>query len=90
MYISHYETKIVLNSNLMIATFLIIRLATLKKLCYEESLVSSNLNSKLFWFHCVRPNIHTGWGCTGFNAHCSKVGQICSKCVGFENVKAIT
>ena len=25
---------------------------------YEESLVSSNLNSKLFIFHCVRPNLH--------------------------------
>ena len=57
MYISHYETKVVLNSNLMIATFLIIRLATLKKLCYEESLVSSNLNSKIFWFHSAHPNV---------------------------------
>ena len=28
-------------------------------LYYEESLVSSNLNSKLFRFHCVRPNLHT-------------------------------
>ena len=28
-------------------------------LYYEESLVSSNLNSKLFRFHCVRPNAHT-------------------------------
>ena len=27
-------------------------------LYYEESLVSSNLNSKLFGFHCVRPNVH--------------------------------
>ena len=27
-------------------------------LYYEESLVSSNLNSKLFGFHCVRPNIN--------------------------------
>ena len=26
-------------------------------LYYEESLVSSNLNLKLFMFHCVRPNI---------------------------------
>ena len=26
-------------------------------LYYEESLVSSNLNSKLFRFHCVGPNI---------------------------------
>ena len=26
-------------------------------LCYEESLVSSNLNSKLLRFHCVRPNL---------------------------------
>ena len=26
-------------------------------LYYEESLVSSNLNSKLFRFHCVRPSI---------------------------------
>ena len=25
----------------------------------EESLVLSNLNSKLFRFHCVRPNVHT-------------------------------
>ena len=25
---------------------------------YEESLVSSNLNSKLFRFHCVRPNMY--------------------------------
>ena len=27
-------------------------------LYYEESLVSSNLNSNLLWFHCVRPNIY--------------------------------
>ena len=26
---------------------------------YEESLVSSNLNSKQLRFHCVRPNVHT-------------------------------
>ena len=26
-------------------------------LYYEESLVSSNLNSKLFRFHCVRPDV---------------------------------
>ena len=26
-------------------------------LCYEESLVSSNLNSKLLWFHSVGPNV---------------------------------
>ena len=26
-------------------------------LYYEESLVSSNLNSKLFRFHCVRPTL---------------------------------
>ena len=25
---------------------------------WEESLASSNLNSKLFRFHCVRPNVH--------------------------------
>ena len=31
---------------------------------YRRSLVSSNLNSKLFRFHCVRPNLH--------NAICSK------------------
>ena len=28
-------------------------------LYYEESLVSSNLNSKLLRFHNVRPNVHT-------------------------------
>ena len=28
-------------------------------LYYEESLVSSNLNSKLLWFHSVRPNVST-------------------------------
>ena len=28
-------------------------------LFYEESLVSSNLNSKLFMLHCVRPSLHT-------------------------------
>ena len=28
-------------------------------LYYEESLVSSNLNSKLLWFHSVRPNLGT-------------------------------
>ena len=28
-------------------------------LYYEESLVSSNLNSNLFRFHCVRPTVHT-------------------------------
>ena len=27
-------------------------------LCYEESLVSSNLNSKQLRFHGVRPNVH--------------------------------
>ena len=27
-------------------------------LYYEESLVSSNLNSKQFRFHCVTPNLH--------------------------------
>ena len=27
-------------------------------LYYEESLVSSKLNSKQFRFHCVRPNVH--------------------------------
>ena len=26
---------------------------------HEESLVPSDLNSKLFWFHCVRPSLHT-------------------------------
>ena len=26
-------------------------------LYYEESLVSSNLNSKVLWFHSVRPNV---------------------------------
>ena len=26
---------------------------------YEESLVSSNLNSKLLWYYSVRPNLHT-------------------------------
>ena len=30
---------------------------------YEESLVSSNLNSNLLRFHCVHPNLHTySWG----------------------------
>ena len=28
-------------------------------LYYEESLISSNLNSNLLWFPCFRPNIHT-------------------------------
>ena len=28
-------------------------------LYYEESLVSSNLNSNLLMFHCAHPNIHT-------------------------------
>ena len=28
-------------------------------LYYEKSLVSSNLNLKLFRFHCVRPNLHS-------------------------------
>ena len=32
-------------------------------LYYEESLVSSNLNSKLLWFHSVRPNIHSWTTC---------------------------
>ena len=31
---------------------------------HEESLVSSNFNSKLFRFHCVRPNIHISFSCT--------------------------
>ena len=57
----HYETEIVLNSNLMIPDFphiMKIRLAPLKFLYYEENLLSSNLNSKLLWFHSVRPNVH--------------------------------
>ena len=29
-------------------------------LYYEESLVSSNLNSKLFWFHSAHPNVNGG------------------------------
>ena len=28
-------------------------------LYYEESLVSSNLNSNILWFHCVRPKLDT-------------------------------
>ena len=28
-------------------------------LYYEESPVSSNLNSNLLWFHCAHPNLHT-------------------------------
>ena len=55
----HNETKVGLNSNLMIPDFpddIRIRLARLK-LYHEESLVSSYLNSNLFWFHCVRPNL---------------------------------
>jgi hypothetical protein len=28
-------------------------------LCYEESLVSSNLNSKELRFHCAHPNFYT-------------------------------
>ena len=32
-------------------------------LYYEKSLVSSNLNSKLFSFHCVRPYLHTYFKC---------------------------
>ena len=28
-------------------------------LYYKESLVSSNLNSKLLWFHSDRPNVHS-------------------------------
>ena len=98
----NYETKVVLNSNLMIPDFphiIKIRLAPLffcllcldlanlifkdffikirtkhssvllctvnvrifmnTSLWYEESLVSSNLNSKLFWFHSAHPNQHT-------------------------------
>ena len=39
------------------ATFFLIR--PILFLYYEESLVSSNLNSKLFRFHCVRPMVHT-------------------------------
>ena len=31
-------------------------------LYYDGSLVSSNLNSKLFCFHCVRPNVYTRCG----------------------------
>ena len=49
-------------SNLMIPNFphiIKIRLAPLKFLYYEEYLVSSNLNSKLIWFHSVRPNVST-------------------------------
>jgi hypothetical protein len=33
-------------------------------LYYEESLVSSNLNSKLFRFSCVRPSQHINMGMT--------------------------
>ena len=30
-------------------------------LYYEESLVSSNLNSKQLRFHCAHPNLHGNW-----------------------------
>ena len=33
-------------------------------LYYEERMVSSNLNSKLFRFHCVRPSVHMKNGST--------------------------
>ena len=32
---------------------------TILLLYYEESLISSNLNSKLFRFHCVKPNVNS-------------------------------
>ena len=37
----------------------IISIGPILFLYYEESLVSSNLNSNLLRFHCVRPSIHT-------------------------------
>ena len=36
-----------------------ISIAPILFLCYKESLVSSNLNSKQLRFHCVRPNMDT-------------------------------
>ena len=67
------ETKVVLNSNLVIPDFphnIKIRLAPLiffllrpdfaiLFLYYEECLVSSNWISKLFRFHSAHPNVHT-------------------------------
>ena len=49
-------------SNVMTQHFFLI--GPILFLYYEESQVSSNLNSKLFRFHCVRPSVHT----LGFNA----------------------
>ena len=37
--------------------------ANLIFLHYEKSLVSSNLNSKLLWFHCVRPSVDSNFAC---------------------------
>ena len=39
--------------------FLGILIGLILFLYYEESLVSSNLNSKLLRFHSVRPNVYT-------------------------------
>ena len=52
-------------------------------LYYKESLVSSNLNSKLFWFHGVRPNESTGWNNhTPLNNFCQNIENLAY----FENV----
>ena len=47
-------------------------------LFYEESLVSSNLNSKLFRFYCVRPNLHTyfAYSRVGYNGASSPSGNL--------------
>ena len=46
----------------------------LSQLYYEESLVLSNLNSKLFRFHSIHPNLH-GWVIETFQFQFSAVYQ---------------
>ena len=45
---------------ILFCCFLTISIRPILFLYYEESLVSSNLNSKLFRFHRVRPSYHSG------------------------------
>ena len=42
---------------LALSVYLVFLIRPIIILYYEESLVFSNLNSKLFMFHCVRPNL---------------------------------
>ena len=52
-------------------------------LYYEESLVSSNLNSKLLWFHCAHLNLYSYFRCLYLKLYIIKYTN---KCVQIKNI----